>query len=266
MNAAPALEIRRVTRSFGGIVAISEVDLTAREGRITAVIGPNGAGKTTLFNVITNIYPPQSGDVRMFGAPLRGRSLDGLARMGLIRTFQTARVLAGMTVLDNVLVGGHLHARAPLWQQGLGLPAALAEEARLRERATGLLAIFGLEARAADAASALSVGTQKLLELARALMARPRVLLLDEPAAGLNGSEAAGLASFLTAIRDAGVTVVLVEHNMSLVMSTADEVVVLEAGRVIASGSPAAVRSDERVLAAYLGSASDSGAVPEAAH
>jgi branched-chain amino acid transport system ATP-binding protein len=242
------------------VLALSEVDLSVREESITAVIGPNGAGKTTLFNVITNIYPPESGEVRLFGVSLRRRSLDALARMGLVRTFQTARILAGMSVLDNLLVGGHLDTRARLWQQALSLPGARAEDSRLRERAEGLLEIVGLAARASDAASTLSVGAQKLLEMARALMVRPRVLLLDEPAAGLNGSETDQLASFLAAIRATGITIVLVEHNMSLVMSTADEVVVLEAGKVIASGSPAAVRRDERVVTAYLGSAPGSRA------
>jgi branched-chain amino acid transport system ATP-binding protein len=253
MPAAMALELRGIVKSFGGVRAIRDVSFAVREGALTAVIGPNGAGKTTLFNLITNLVRADAGVVALFGRPLGGLDAARIAGLGLVRTFQTARVLSGTTVLENVLVGAHRRVRAGPWRQALQLSDARAEERRLRAEAGSLLEALGLGDRADDAASDLPVGSQKLVELARALMAAPRVLLLDEPAAGLNDAETAELAIVLRDIRASGTTLVVVEHNMSLVMGIADEVVVLDAGAVIAMGGPAAVQTDERVIEAYLG-------------
>ncbi|HEV2439274.1 MAG TPA: ABC transporter ATP-binding protein [bacterium] len=252
MNGA-ALEARGLSKAFGGVLAIADVSFTVREGSLTAAIGPNGAGKTTLFNVLTNLYPADRGAVSCFGTNLTGLAPDAIAALGLVRTFQTARVFTGLTVLENVLVGGHLRSRTAPWQQALWLDPVRREERAMRERAEALLDVVGLSARRDDPAAGLPLGAQKLLEIVRALMASPRVLLLDEPAAGLNDFETAELARLLLAVRTAGVTLVVVEHNMSLVMGIADEVLVLDLGRVIATGSPAAVQAHPRVIEAYLG-------------
>jgi len=248
-----ALEARGLSKAFGGVRAIADVSFTIREGSLTVAIGPNGAGKTTLFNVLTNLYPPDRGAVSCFGTNLAGLAPEAIAALGLIRTFQTARVFPGLTVVENVLVGGHLRSRTTPWQQALWLDAVRREERAMRERADALLDVAGLAARRDDPAVSLPLGAQKLLEVVRALMASPRVLLLDEPAAGLNDVETAELARLLLAVRAAGVTLVVVEHNMSLVMGIADEVLVLDLGRVIATGSPAAIQTDSRVIEAYLG-------------
>ena len=247
------LEVERLNKHFGGLHATCDVSFTVPEGQLLAIIGPNGAGKTTLFNLVTNLFNWSSGDVRLAGRSLRGLPATAIAAQGLIRTFQTARVFPGMTVLDNVLVGRHRMLKGGLLAPALWLPAHRRRERDARSRAEGLLDLVGLaqyrDAHAAD----LPMGAQKMLEVVRALIAQPRILLLDEPAAGLNDTETAELARLLAAIRQSGVTVVLVEHNMPLVMGIADEVLVLEAGRVLMSGPPLAVQRDPRVIAAYLG-------------
>ena len=250
-----ALEARGLVKSFGGVRAIDAVSFSVREGSIAAIIGPNGAGKTTLFNLLTNLVPPDAGEALLFGRSLSGTDPARIAARGMVRTFQTARVLPGTTVIENVLVGAHRRVRSAPWRQAFRLRGATREEAVLRAEAEALLDALGLRGRADDPATELSVGSQKLLELARALMATPRVLLLDEPAAGLNDGEAAELAQTMRDIRAAGITLVVVEHNMSLVMGVADDVVVLDLGRRIASGPPAVIQSDERVIDAYLGQA-----------
>lgn len=248
-----ALDVTGLDKRFGGVHATQNVSFTVPAGSVTALVGPNGAGKTTVFNLITNLVRPDTGQVRLFGQDLAGVEGSGIAALGLIRTFQSARVFPGMTALENVMTGTHRGVRGGVLPYAAWLPGARRAERALRERATALMTLIGLgryrDAHAAD----LPIGAQKLLEVARALMARPRLLLLDEPAAGLNDSETEELAALLRAVQASGVAVLVVEHNMGLVMNVADQVVVLDAGRVIASGPPEAVRQDRAVIAAYLG-------------
>ncbi len=250
---AIALDVRNVSKIFGGLKAVADVSFSVPAGTLTAVIGPNGAGKTTLFNLVTNIYRADEGDVAFFDESILGLSPMQVAQRGLIRTFQSARVFPGMTALDNVMSGANLHVRASAAAQMMMLPGARREERSLRARAEALLELVGLSEFRDAAATDLPMGSQKLLEVVRAMMAEPRLLLLDEPAAGLNDSETAELAELLRAIRDAGTTVMVVEHNMALVMGVADEVVVLDAGAVVTVGTPAQIQSDPRVIAAYVG-------------
>ncbi len=248
-----ALQVEHVSKRFGGLLATNDVSFSVAEHSLTALIGPNGAGKTTLFNLITNLFFADSGKVTFHGEDLAGLAPGAIARRGLIRTFQTARVFPGMTVLENVLCGRHRLLRHSLLANMAWLPAARAEERKLAEQARALLDLVGLADTAGRPATELPMGAQKLLEVIRALMAQPRLLLLDEPAAGLNDTETAELATLLRAVRDCGVTVMVVEHNMSLVMTIADQVVVLETGAVIATGRPAEIQANPRVIAAYLG-------------
>ena len=248
-----ALKVVKVTKKFGGLAAISDISLEVPEGSLTALIGPNGAGKTTLFNLITNLFPSTSGEMYFCGTSLNRLSPRKIAGLGLIRTFQTARVFPGMTVVENVLAGGHNQVRRNALQQMLWLPSARREERELTAKADAFLDLVGLSRFRHYAATDLPMGAQKLLEVIRALMARPRMLLLDEPAAGLNDSETAELALLLRAVRNSGVTVMVVEHNMSLVMGIADQVMVLDAGILVASGSPKEIRQDVRVIEAYVG-------------
>jgi branched-chain amino acid transport system ATP-binding protein len=253
----PALQVENLSKRFGGLNAVQNVSFSIEQNSLTAVIGPNGAGKTTLFNLVTGIYPPDDGEVKFFGARINGLSPFEIAEAGLVRTFQSARVFPGMTVLENVLSGAHLTVRSGLFQQMLWLPKARRDERALVARAGTLLDIVGLGRFRDTRATDLPMGAQKLLELVRALMARPRVLLLDEPAAGLNDSETAELATMLKAVQRSGVTIILVEHNMPLVMGIADRVVVIDAGRIVTSGSPAEIQRDSRVIAAYVGELED---------
>jgi branched-chain amino acid transport system ATP-binding protein len=249
----PALEALGLCKSFGGVRAATDVSFRVLQGTLSALIGPNGAGKTTLFNLITNLFAADSGEVRYFGAPLGRRTPAQIAALGLVRTFQSARIFPGMTALENTLAGAHLHVRTSAAAQMLWLPVARREERALVARAEALLELAGLAAYRDAAATDLPIGAQKLLEVMRALMARPRLVLLDEPAAGLNDAETAELAALLRAVRDTGTTVVVVEHNMSLVMGVADQVVVLDAGAIVASGTPAEIQRNPRVVEAYVG-------------
>ena len=250
---ASVLGVRHLAKSFGGLMAINDVSFDVAPGSVTAMIGPNGAGKTTVFNLVTNILAKDAGQVRFLGRDLGSMSAVKIAGLGLIRTFQAARVFPGMTAIENVMVGGHRLASHSLASQMLRLPAAGNEERRILRRAEEMLELVGLAAFRDAHATELPMGAQKLLEVVRALMAQPKLLCLDEPAAGLNDTETGELANLLRAIRALGIPVLLVEHNMSLVMNVADEVVVIDSGAIIARGTPAEIQGDARVIEAYLG-------------
>jgi branched-chain amino acid transport system ATP-binding protein len=250
---APLLDIEELSIRFGGLAALSEVDLAVRAGEIFALIGPNGAGKTTVFNLITNILSKDRGQVLFLGRDLAAMSAVKIADMGLIRTFQSARVFPGMTAIENVMVGGHRLASRSGASEMLWLPAARSEEHRVLRRAEQMLELVGLAPFKDTHATELPMGAQKLLEVVRALMAQPKLLCLDEPAAGLNDTETQELANLLRAIRTLGIPVLIVEHNMSLVMNVADQVVVIDSGAIIATGTPAAIQNNKQVIEAYLG-------------
>jgi branched-chain amino acid transport system permease protein len=254
-DGGPPLRIAGLSKSFGGVQAVRDVSFEVAENSITALIGPNGAGKSTLFNLVTNLYRPDAGSVSLWGRNITGLTLDGVTSLGLFRTFQTSRVFPQLTVLENVLVGGYRRERAGSLAQALRTPRTRREERTLSAEAQRLLEVLHLEDRADDPVSALSSAHHKHVELARALMAHPRLLLLDEPGAGMNDAETEELAALLGAIQDLGHTVLVVEHNMSLVMGIADHVLVMDAGRLLSEGTPSEVQNDDLVIDAYFGRA-----------
>ena len=241
--------------SFGGVTALAGVSFVVRPPSITSLIGPNGAGKTTAFNAITGYLRANRGRVTWDGAPLAGRPSD-IARRGVVRTFQKTSVFPALSVFENVRTGLHLRGRAGVWSVLAGARRVRAEEARLAETAREILAFVGLDRRRDEIAGELPYGEQRLVELAVALAARPRLLLLDEPAAGMTGAEKERLIGMIRRIRAADVTVLLVEHDMKLVMGVSETVVVLNHGRVIAAGGPASIQAHPDVIRAYLGSSS----------
>lgn len=253
MQDGSLLEVREVSKVFGGLVAVHRVSFQVPRGKIIGIIGPNGAGKTTLFNAISGLLPPSQGQIWFKGHKISGMSSHHIASLGIARTFQLLQLFTNMTVLENVMVGRHPRSRAGFLSTALRLPHAVAEEKRIRERALEKLALLGLESRAQDAPLSLPYGQQKLLEVARALATEPELLLLDEPAGGLSTHELEGLGRQILSIRDSGVTILLVEHRMELVMGIADWVIVLNYGEKMAEGTPEQVQNDERVIAAYLG-------------
>ncbi|MGQ9366118.1 ABC transporter ATP-binding protein [Azospirillum sp. ST 5-10] len=252
-TAPNALEVRDVAVHFSGLIAIARMSFQVPEGKIVSLIGPNGAGKTTAFNVITGFLKPTGGSVLFHGTDLTRLPPERIAALGVVRTFQRTSIFAGCTVFENVLTGLHRRGRTETWAALLRLPRVRAEEARLRDAVAEILDFVGLSQRAGDPAGGLSYGEQRLLGIAIALAADPRLLLLDEPAAGLNPSETEAFMGVVQRIRRRGVTVLLVEHDMRMVMTISDLVVVLNHGRIIAEGPPDAIRNDPEVIRAYLG-------------
>ena len=247
------IEVRGVSVHFGGLAALSTLDFAVPKGAIKAVIGPNGAGKTTLFNVISGVQTPSAGRVLLDGEDVTDCAAHERVHRGLARTFQNLQVFSGMSVIENVVVGMHCRLRSGVFNALLRLPSGRREEAAARERARAQLARVGLEAKADYPVSALSFGDLKIVEIARALACEPKVLLLDEPTAGLPAAEAGRLAEVIRAINAEGVTVLLVEHNMRVVMAVSHDILVLNFGRRITEGEPAAVRAHPEVIEAYLG-------------
>jgi branched-chain amino acid transport system ATP-binding protein len=247
------LETRSLDRRFGGVHAVRGVSLQVRKGSVTALIGPNGAGKTTLFNLITGTLRPHSGEVIFQGRPVTGWPAHEVATAGIARTFQTTRLFGHMTVLENVMVGRHCRTRCGFVAGMLNLPHTWHEERRIQETAMAILEDLELGPHAAQMASNLSFGRQRLVEFARALATEPVLLMLDEPAAGLNVPETEDLSRLILRIRDRGVTCLVVEHDMSLVMNVSDEVIVLDQGQKIAEGPPQAIQRHPEVIRIYLG-------------
>ncbi|MGA2991537.1 MAG: ABC transporter ATP-binding protein [Candidatus Korobacteraceae bacterium] len=247
------LTTARLSKRFGGIVAVNEVDISVGAGEICGLIGPNGSGKTTLVNVITGIYRPTAGEVAFEGKPIHGRPAHEICAMGIGRTFQNIRLLLRLSIFDNIRLGAHVHRRSNLWDVLLQTGKIRQETKEFADRIEAMLDFTGLRQYRDELARNLPYGRQKVVEIARALMARPKLLLLDEPAAGLNSSEKGTLIALLRKIRDSGVSILLIEHEMALVEALSDRVFVLNYGKKISQGSFAEIQQDAAVIEAYLG-------------
>jgi branched-chain amino acid transport system ATP-binding protein len=250
----PLIDVQNLTKKFGGVTALDKVSVSIGSRQISGLIGPNGAGKSTFFNVLTGVLASNGGEIRFDDRPMDGIPPHARVRLGMVRTFQKIHPFHGMTVLESVMVGCHTSSRAGLLSALLRPTWVKEEERRIRDAARSALAFVGLEAQTSTPADALPLGHQRMLQLACSLVTEPKVLLLDEPASGLNGSETARLAELLLAIREQGKTLVLVEHDMSLVMKICDQITVLSFGRKLAGGTPQEVRRNPEVIKAYLGS------------
>jgi branched-chain amino acid transport system ATP-binding protein len=247
------LETRSLTKKFGGLTAVDQVDLSVEEGRITALIGPNGSGKTTLFNMLMGVYPATEGEIFFQNKSLIRKKPSQIARMGISRTFQNIQLFQRLSVLENVMVAQDLHCRSTLFGTFLRTQAVIQEDEEVRQKAKRLLGLVGLKEVEEQEARNLPYGAQRLLEIARALATDPKLLLLDEPAAGMNLTESSELMSLIERIRDMGITILLVEHDMRVVMGISERVAVLNFGQKIAEGDPEEVQRNSEVIRAYLG-------------
>jgi branched-chain amino acid transport system ATP-binding protein len=253
MTEATLLKTDELSKSFGGIHAVRQVSFSVQPGQIKGIIGPNGAGKTTLFNLITCFYPADSGSIHFNGHSLSSLVPHQVAERGIARTFQNVELFDRMSVLENVMVGRHPRTRVGFVGAAFRLSRARREEGKIREKALEILDFVGLVERADSSSSSLPFGLQRVLEIGRALATDPRLILLDEPASGLNAAETRELGQLICRIRDAGITVVLVEHDMSLTMEICDEILVMDYGSTLAEGTPREIQEDPLVIAAYLG-------------
>jgi branched-chain amino acid transport system ATP-binding protein len=254
LDRSPVLAAKGLTRRFGGLIAVNNVSFSVNEGEIFGLIGPNGAGKTTLFNLVTGLIHPSSGQMLYRGDEISKLRPHQIAKKGIARTFQNIRLFADLSALENVMIAQHIHTKSGLFTGVLGLPPAPREEQKTRSRAFELLELVGLSDRADEKASNFPYGDQRRLEIARALALEPNVLLLDEPAAGMNPNEKQQLSDFIRQIRQQfNLTILLIEHHVPLVMGLCDRIAVLNFGQLIAIGNPADVKSDRAVIEAYLG-------------